>query len=447
LGIPAIGKKKGGFEMDIVKTEYGLVLGVKMNGYTLYKGIPYAAPPVGELRWKAPQPAKVWEGVAQHDTWALLPHQKPRASNDYEGDFSYEEFYSDGYPDMSEDCLYLNIWTPAQIGDEALPVMVFFHGGGFQGGWAYEKEMDGAGMAAKGVILVTVEYRLGILGFMAHPGLTAESDTNASGNYGLLDQIAALKWLRRNIAAFGGNPTNITVLGQSAGAMGISILNVSPLAKGLFKQSIMVSGGYVNEKSLSWIGFPLVLAKAERIGLEIQERLNCGSIEEMRKVSAEKIQALQNDFRPRSVELDGLLFLLPNVDGYVLPNTVGHLVSKGKQADIAYMLGYDTNDIKNGDIASVEFAIEREKQGGKAYVFEFAHNLPGGGVNNFHTCELWYIFETFDRCWRPFTDEDYALGNKLAAYLCNFAAKGDPNGEGLERWEPYQMNNQFIRKF
>ena len=215
-----------------VKTANGVVEGVtEKSGIRAFRGIPFAAPPVGDLRWKPPQPVKNWEGVRQADKFGPRAMQRPI--------FGDMNFRSDG---MSEDCLYLNVWTPAKSGDERLPVLVYFYGGGFMAGDGSEPRYDGASMARKGIVAVTVNYRLGVFGFLAHPELTGESPHHASGNYGLLDQNAALRWVRRNIAAFGGDPDKVTIAGESAGSVSVSAQMASPLSKDLIAGAIGESG-------------------------------------------------------------------------------------------------------------------------------------------------------------------------------------------------------------
>lgn len=226
--------------LTIVKTEGGLVKGVPAGNQTIsvFKGIPFAAPPVGELRWKAPQPVIPWRGTIKAYKFSAIPVQ----NRVLKGSFYQKEFYPIELP-MSEDCLYLNIWTPARTDDEKLPVAIWIFGGGFNQGYANKMEFDGEAFAKKGCIFVSINYRLGLLGFLTHPELTAESAEHISGNYGIMDQIAAISWVKRNIAGFGGDPEKITVFGQSAGANSVMVLCNSPLTSGLFQRAIMQSTG------------------------------------------------------------------------------------------------------------------------------------------------------------------------------------------------------------
>ncbi|HEY4966275.1 MAG TPA: carboxylesterase family protein, partial [Puia sp.] len=246
-----------------VKTANGILEGVQVSGISMFKGVPFAQPPLGELRWKEPQPVKNWEGIRKADHFAARAMQLPV--------FSDMQFRSDG---VSEDCLYLNIWTPAKTGKEELPVLVYFYGGGFIAGDGSEYRYDGESMARRGIVSVTVNYRLGIFGFMAHPELTKESTHHASGNYGLMDQTEALRWIHRNIAAFGGNPDHITIAGESAGSFSVSAQVVSPLPRNLFAAAIGESGSLIGFKPLN------TLKESEKLGQQFADSLGAHSIKE-----------------------------------------------------------------------------------------------------------------------------------------------------------------------
>ena len=251
--------------IGIVKTSYGYVSGEEKNGITVFRSVPYAAPPVGDLRWRAPREHEPWDGVRECTEFGNIAWQLPGMV----GADALEM-----YP-QNEDCLLLNIWTPAQHADEKLPVLFWIHGGGFAGGVGHEAVYDGATLASKGIIVVSLNYRLNIFGFLAHPDLRKEADGN--GNFGLLDIIFALKWVRKNIAAFGGDPTRVTVDGQSAGGMAVGCLLASPLTHGLLAGDIIQSGGPRKGRGNS-------LEESEKTGLEVAEMLHCNSIEEMRKI-------------------------------------------------------------------------------------------------------------------------------------------------------------------
>lgn len=451
-----------------VKVESGLLRGTPGNNrmFSVFKGIPYAAPPVGDLRWRAPQPVTPWEGVRLANEYSAIEVQKR------DEDFYTKEFYNNP-EEQSEDCLYLNIWTPAESADAKLPVMFWIHGGGFSCGYASEPEFDGEGFCKRGVILVTMNYRMHALGFLAHPEMTKENG-GASGNFGLLDQIAALKWVSRNIAAFGGDPDNITIFGQSAGAASVQALVCSPLTKGLMKRAILQSGGglwpHGNARSF------LSLKEAEQIGVEFMKGLGANSLEEMRKIPAETII----DFVRANHAYLGLIN-----DGYSLTADPSQTMFEGKNHDLDYMLGCNEDEgqaftppvktindlrkaavvnfgdkaddlLKAGNIttdaeaeaffktshrlisATHGFAERQEENGKKApYLYFFTRRLPGDDLGSFHSAELWFVFQTLERCWRPFTGVDFDLSNTMADYYANFAKTGNPNGNGHPEWRPY----------
>src|SRR4030095_4173782 len=251
--------------LPTVKTANGIVRGTQISGISMFKGIPFAQPPVGERRWKEPQPVKNWEGTLKADHFSARPMQLPI--------YSDMKFRSDG---ISEDCLYLNIWTPAKTGREELAVLVFFYGGGMKAGDASEYRYDGESMARKGIVSVTVNYRLGVFGFLAHHELTRESPHHASGNYGLMDQTEALRWIRKNIAAFGGNPDNVTIAGESAGSSSVCAQIVSPLARNLFHGAIGESGSVLKQGSV------IPRTEAEKFGLQYSELAGAHSLKDLR---------------------------------------------------------------------------------------------------------------------------------------------------------------------
>ena len=255
-----------------VKVEDGLVQGTSEDGLTVYRGIPFAAPPVGDLRWRAPQPAAKWDGVRQADKFAPMPHSG---------------FGNPPAPGMSEDCLYLNVWTPAKSASDRIPVLVWIYGGGFSGGSTSDPNYSGEKLAKKGVVLVSIAYRVGQLGFLAHPELSAETTNHVSGNYGLLDMIAGLQWVQKNIAAFGGDPNKVTIFGESAGGIAVSMLCASPLAKGLFHGAISQSGGsFGPPRPTTFPGENLKrLADAERAGEAYAKSAGASSIAELRKTA------------------------------------------------------------------------------------------------------------------------------------------------------------------
>lgn len=255
-----------------IKTADGILEGVEESGVKIFKGVPFAAPPVGNLRWKAPQPVVKWNGIHKANQYGANPMQQPVF-----GDMNF------GTKEMSEDCLYLNIWTPAKTMTEKLPVLIYFNGGGLMAGSGSEPRYAGLSMARKGIISITANYREGIFGFFAHPQLSKETAYKGSGNYGFLDQVAAITWVKNNITAFGGDPERITIVGESAGSMSVSMLMASPLCKGLFSQAMGSSGSVLGFNKIA------TLAEAEKAGMEKAKQMNCNSLEELRALSSRRI--------------------------------------------------------------------------------------------------------------------------------------------------------------
>src|SRR5215467_4162682 len=305
---------------DPIRVEQGQLSGTtgKNPEVRVYKGIPFAAPPVGDLRWKPPQPAAHWRGVREAKEFGNACWQTPYPGN---------SFYQSKLPPLSEDCLTLNIWTTAKSGKEKLPVMVWIHGGGFTRGSGISEAYDGENFAGKGVVLVTINYRLGIFGFFAHPALTTESGHHASGNYALLDQIAALKWVKKNIAAFGGNPDHVTIFGESAGSWAVNALMASPLAKGLFRGAIGESGGlFAPMRSL---------ANAEKAGEQLASSLNAtqDALKTLRSKPAEELLKATNTPTTSAI-----------VDGWVLPQDVQTIFAQGRQNDVPLLVGNNADE-------------------------------------------------------------------------------------------------------
>ena len=290
-----------------VKTDHGLVQGTSEGGLTVYRGIPFAAPPVGDLRWRAPQPAAKWNGVRQATQFGPIPVQGDKGS---------------------EDCLYLNVWTPAKSASDRLPVMVYIYGGGFAGGSTSDPWTSGEMLARKGVVFVSIAYRVGILGFLAHPELSAETTNHVSGNYGILDQIAGLQWVKRNIAAFGGDPNRVTIFGESAGAISVSMLCASPLAKGLFEGAISQSGGsFGPPRPTTYPGENMKRRPdAERDGEAYAKGM---SIAELRKIPATKLPGGRG---------------WPIIDGWVIPDDQHKLYEAGKYNDVPVLIGYNSDE-------------------------------------------------------------------------------------------------------
>ena len=366
-------------KLPVIKVEGGLLQGVPSEdpSVIVFKGIPYAAPPVGELRMQPPQDVIPWEGVRECSAFSAIAPQPGNAP----GTFYGEEFYWMPQPEQSEDCLYLNVWAPAKaVGKKgaALPVAMWIHGGAFVNGYGFEVSMDGDKWAQKDVILVTINYRLG---------------ENAAGNLNILDQIKALEWIRKNIAEFGGDPSNVTIFGQSAGGMSVRTLLISPLAKGLFAKAIIQSGG--------------------GMGLD---------------------------------QIGSILTSAPQVDGNVVPEPFDKAVMDGTIADIPIMTGYTSDDLPFFKEESVgAFCALRDSLGtAPVYEYEFTRDLPGEDKDvpdnlpgAFHSAELWYVFGTLGRSWRPFTEEDYALSEEMVSAWTDFCKTGSPG------WPEYPFKKVF----
>jgi para-nitrobenzyl esterase len=443
-----------------------------------FKGIPYAAPPVGNLRWQPPQPPAKWRGTLTTTS------------------FGSHCIQSSSYPDMtfhdpgpSEDCLTLNVWTPTDAKPGTLPVMVWVYGGGFTSGSTSEGRQDGQFLAHRNVVIVSMNYRLGIFGFFAHPELTAESPHHASGNYGLMDQAAALTWVKQNIRSFGGDPSNITLFGESAGSFSVSSLMASPLSRGLISKAIGESGAAFYSSGL---GYP-ALAKAEQDDASFaQTAFATSNLADLRKLSADAlVKAASAKTTPRPPRFG------PDVDGYFLPNSVPEIYAAGKQAHVPLLAGWNADEARGaiimapvkptvtsftaqaatdfgarapdflavypastdaeatqsaGDFASDRFIaystwawLEAQVKTGEAPVYRYRFDLGSPGdthhpaaIGAFHSDDIEYVFGTLDSrdgaTWRP---EDRALSNQIGQYWTNFARTGDPNATDLPKWPTY----------
>lgn len=422
----------------VLTVEGGQIQGIETGtpNIVVYKGIPFAAPPVGDLRWREPQPVISWDGIKICDTFGAAAPQKLAEP----GSFYDKEFYAQSPHVKNEDCLYLNVWTPAAGKSDAnLPVAMWIHGGAYRNGFGHENEFDGVVWAQKDVILVTVNYRLGVLGFLAHPELTAESPNGVSGNYGILDQVAALKWIKANISQFGGNPDQITVFGQSAGAGSVQALVASPLTKGLIQGAIIQSGGGLGSRPT------VTLADAEQTGVALARFYDCVSIDEMRNVKAEEFGDFENRTAAFVEAENRTANMSPVVDGYLLKESFSDAAINGTLADIPYIIGGTIEDMRGNSKPVSDFCLVREEQGGQAYAYQFARPLPGDDAGAFHSAELWFIFNTLDRSWRPFTEGDKALSTYMVDCWTNFAKYGNPNGMADGAWSQYtKENTQFM---
>jgi len=461
-----------------VDTATGQIEGTREGSIREFLGIPYAAPPVGDLRWKQPEPAPKWNGV--------------RPATSFGARCMQARIYSDMIfrdPGISEDCLYLNVWTPAKNAKAHLPVMVWVYGGGFQAGATSEPRQDGTNLAKHGVVVVSMNYRLGIFGFFVHPGLAAESGRNSAGNYGLLDQVAALQWVHDNIANFGGDPGNVTIFGESAGSFSVSALMGSPLTKGLFEKAIGESGAAFSKSGLRFLP---ASAREEKDPKLVKEKLGVDTLAELRALPAQK---LLDAFSKHGEDFS----FGPDVDGYFLPESVPAIFAAGKQNDVPLLAGWNrdegsfaiseaptkpdaeslkaTAEKEFGDQASEflrlypsateteavrsaeDFAgdkfiawgtwrwIEAQATTGKQPVYRYRFDLgqPDPKTSQrvaFHSSEIDYVFSQLDA--RPgvvWAKEDRRLSQQMEKYWSNFARTGNPNGRGLAHWPVYSAQD------
>jgi para-nitrobenzyl esterase len=456
------------YSAPVVLIDSGRVAGRQDDGVVAYLGIPYAAPPVGALRWRRPQPPQSWSGVRPAARFApacmqqgvSMPGETP--------------------PAVSEDCLYLNVWGPARRPTAGpAPVMVWIHGGGYTNGSAAMPLYSGDRLARKGVVVVNFGYRLGPLGFLAHPELSQEAGGGTSGNYALMDQIAALEWVRRNIAGFGGDPRNVTIFGQSAGAMSVSLLMASPKATGLFQRAIGESGGVFEPSKLA-PGYQL--AQAEKDGAAYAASLGAKSLAELRALPAERL-------------LEGRASTVshPVIEPLVLPLAPYDAYVRGRINDVPILVGYNLEEARSlvdlKTVRAATFAVDvrrawgplpvpiieaypvssdadaqqaranlerdlrfgwdmwawsRLEAGRRAvYLYSFSHQppFPAGSVRAgwgaSHFAELWYVFDHLDQESWAWTAADRCLAKMMSSYWVNFARSGNPNGPGLPRWKPF----------
>ena len=458
LGVLAVAACTKTSKNPILTIEGGQIQGVQLDdapGVTVYRGIPYAAPPIGQNRWRAPQPVEPWDGVRICDTFGHPPYQAVH----YPGGYTTEWGYGEEAP-YSEDCLYLNVWTkaPGQV-DKKLPVAVWIFGGGLREGWGSEPEFDGKYWGAKDVVLVTFNYRVGPFGFFAHPELSAENPEHPTGNWGTLDQIEVLKWVQRNIAQFGGDPDNVMLFGQSAGGRSTKFLSASPLTKGLFDKAVIMSAsGLVDPRAAQQAapaiqGMPAMpmtsqahytLAEAEASTKEVADWAGFKDLASLRRASTETIYAMGTLYTSATGKRSVLSAspIAPYIDGYVMDKTFDDTCIDGSLADIPYMIGYTLNDAGNmaGQIRT--FCLNREEMGGKAWAYQFARPLPTDGRANvlsgaFHSSDLWFVFKSLEHCWRPWTQGDWDLSEKMLTAWSNFAKYSDPNGPDGGVWAPY----------
>lgn len=452
-----------------VKTEQGIVQGTLENGLRVFKGIPFAKPPIGDLRWKAPQPAEKWDGVKQTTAFAPAPMQ---GGNPPSG--------------KSEDCLYLNIWTPAKSSKDKIPVLVWIYGGGFSFGSTSEPGYDGANLAKKGVVLVSVAYRVNQFGFLAHPELSAENPNHVSGNYGILDQIAGLQWIQDNIAAFGGDPDKVTIFGESAGGISVSMLCASPLAKGLFSGAISQSGGsFGPARPTTYPGENMkTLEQAEADGVAYLQNAGVSTLAELRAIEADKL--------PTGFGMPGGW---PIVDGYVIPDDQYKMYEAGNFNDTPILAGYNSDEgasfTRTKDPKEFIYAVQQRygkfagalleaypvtettvpktardlardaafgwhtwswarlqsKMGkSKAWLYyfdqhpDYPEDSPQYGYGSPHGQDVAYVFMHVNAA----NESDAALSEAIGTYWTNFAKYGNPNGESVPEWPPFSNENPNV---
>ena len=473
--------------LSTVKVDVGILEGGQTaDGKVLFfKGIPYAAPPVGRLRWKAPQPVQPWQGTRKATEFG------PRAMQKHIYD---DMIFLDSGP--SEDCLYLNIWTPALSSKERLPVMAYIHGGG-EAGSSSEAKQDGENLARKGIVVVSFNYRLNVFGFLSHPDLTKESGHHSSGNYAFLDQIAALQWVQRNIAAFGGDPANVTIFGESMGSFSVCALVSSPLTKGLFSKAIGESGGFFGE-TLALSSHSI----SEKAGVQFAASLGAHSIAEMRAMPAERlVNATAGDPEKMDTRFN------PNIDGYFLPEDVSAIYARGAEGHVPLLAGWNADEINAyvtlgpprptaasfarqirkeygaaageilklypgttdseavrsaGDLASdkwISFStwqwIVAHAATANAPVYRYRFDTPvpvpegtkfngmpvtGKDIGARHAGEIVYVFGSLNSVNAPWQPADWKLSDLMMTYWTNFARSGNPNGVGLPQWPKFEKS-------
>lgn len=453
----------------IVTTESG-----RISGFTsgtppvqIYEGIPYAAPPVGPLRWQPPQPPVAWQGVRTADHFSASCMQDIRGEH-----LPWTREFMAQYP-ISEDCLYLNVWTQGKPAGALRPVLVWIHGGGFVEGAASPAVYNGEHLASQGIVVVSINYRLGVFGFLAYPGLTAESPHHASGDYGLEDMVAALGWVHRNIAAFGGDPNRVTIAGQSSGAAAVIYLTASPLAKGLFRGAIAESGAYLSPPGT------VSQSEGEAQGTAFAASVGAHSLADLRAMSPASLIAAQKKAN---------LHFRPDVDGWFLPDTIPAIFSAGRQNDVPTITGLNADEgsasAKYGKLTPDEFkqqarerygnlaneflmiypagsqaeATRSEKESARdsgrvamylwgvnraktaktpAYTYYFDHAIPWPEhpqFGAFHSAEIPYWFRNLDALTRPYTAADRSLSESMSSYWLHFIETGTPNRKGLPLW-------------
>lgn len=478
-------------DAGVVTIESGKLRGTLNTNHTvrMFKGIPFAAPPVGDLRWKPPQAAPHWTGVREADKFGPACLQ----TNVF-GDI----YFRDSQP--SEDCLNLDIWIPADHATGKLSVLVWYYGGGFVAGSASEPRYDGEKLAEKGIIVVNPNYRLGVFGFFSYPGLTQESPHHASGNYGLLDQVAALKWVVKNIAAFGGDPHNITIAGESAGSFSVCALMASPLSRHLFQKAMGESGAFFPSQPGGTLRLR-PLAETEKVGGKFAASLGAKSLAELRAMPADKL------LQANAKIARGFQFS-PNIDGYFFPENPDIIYARGEQSHVPLLAGWNADEGKMmvlfnpkkptaqsfaeqarkrfGDeaaeflklypasndqqavlsaeaLASDDFIaystwkwLNMQVKTGDAPVYRYHFEqvpavkpgqmmgpVPASEIGSRHAGEIEYVFETLKSKDVPWTAGDFKLSDAMSSYWANFVKSGNPNGQGLPEWPRYDSQTGY----
>ena len=420
----------------VLSVEGGKIVGVETptKGVIAYKGIPFAAPPIGDLRWREPQPVVPWDGVKLADTYGAAASQVTWDPNSFYG----REWRASGSVPFEEDCLYLNLWTPAAgKTNKKLPVAMWIHGGGYREGFGFEPEMDGGeDWASRGVILVQVTYRLGVFGFFSHPLLSEESPHSVSGNYGVMDQAAALKWIHNNIKQFGGDPDNIMIFGQSAGAGSVQTLCASPISRDLISKAISMSGGGLAASGSGGGGRrSMTLEQAQATNKAMMDHYGKTTLEQMRALSFDELTKMASDYGSTG---GNRMFYSPVIDNYFLTGTFSDMARANKISNIPYMFGGTANDMGDMTKPIQDFCALRAEQSSKpVYAYLFSRQLPGKNGSAFHSSDLWYVFHSFRHSWRPFTKGDQALSLQIVDFWTNFAKYGNPNGQEDGIWTPY----------
>lgn len=426
--------------IEAIKIPCGEIQGTKCQwqGVTAYKGIRYAT----AGRFEYPTEVTHWDGVYNATSYGNCSYQ-PRAFYDeetvIEKVFYYHEFRKGASYMYSEDCLFLNIWVPeGATSDSNLPVLFYIHGGGYTGGCGHEKHFDGPVWATKGVIAVTCNYRLGPMGFFCLPQLK-ERDGH-TGNYGLYDQMTAMQWIQHNIKAFGGDPKQVTIMGQSAGAMSVMQHCISPKTKGLFHQAVMSSGGGVHKLMDS----SQTYEDRYDFWQQVMAEMGCQTLEELLQAKPEKIVTAWQTIRKTNPKY--AMAASPCIDKELLTKSPLTAVNEGEIKKIPYMLGATSQDMMPFFI----FPMAKDfcdKQSTPSYCWFFDRQLPGDNHGAWHSSDLWYWFGTLKNGWRPFQEKDYALSNAMSDYLCNFVKTGNPNGTGLVEWKKAKAGQKEVMRF